>query len=100
MHVEYEFAQTTKAYAEIQEKAGDVQNAFEVLTEVNAEALGSMPFAERFELMLEQLRLALAVGDKERAELAAEKFNLEWLDKKCEDPNVFRNKSDFLFLKF
>jgi 26S proteasome regulatory subunit N5 len=80
IYVELERARMTRMLANMEEKAGRVQEACTLLQETQAETIGSMEIKEKAELILEQIRLCLAVKDFIRAEIIMGKVTSKVLD--------------------
>ena len=74
MFLELERARLTRMLAALRESEGDVRAAATVLQELPVETFGSMEREEKWDFLLEQVRLCLAVEDTVRAQIIANKF--------------------------
>jgi 26S proteasome regulatory subunit N5 len=84
--VELERARMTRTLADMKEKEGNINEAAEVLQEVQVETVGSMEVREKAAFLLDQMRLCLAKKDYVRAEIVANKINTKTLnDEKFQD---------------
>jgi 26S proteasome regulatory subunit N5 len=84
--VELERARMTRMLADMKEKEGNVNEAADVLQEVQVETIGSMEVREKAAFLLDQMRLCLAKKDWIRAEIVANKVNTKILnDEKFQD---------------
>jgi len=77
MFVELERAQLTQLLASMDERAGRVKEAADILQEIQVETIGSMPAQEKVEYLLEQVRLVLAKRDFVRTEIIAKKVDVK-----------------------
>ena len=74
MFVELERAQLTQILAAMEEKAGRVKEAADILQEIQVETIGSMDVQEKANYLLEQVRLVLLKKDFVRTEIIAKKL--------------------------
>lgn len=74
MFVELERAQLTKILADMEESAGKVKEAADILQEIQVETIGSMDVQEKANYLLEQVRLVLLKKDYIRTEIIAKKI--------------------------
>jgi 26S proteasome regulatory subunit N5 len=74
MFVELERAQLTKILADMEERAGKVKEAADILQEIQVETIGSMDVQEKANYLLEQVRLVLLKKDYVRTEIIAKKL--------------------------
>jgi 26S proteasome regulatory subunit N5 len=74
MFVELERAQLTKILADMEERAGNVKEAADILQEIQVETIGSMDVQEKADYLLEQVRLVLLKKDYVRTEIIAKKL--------------------------
>jgi 26S proteasome regulatory subunit N5 len=71
-----ERAQATRLLAAIREDAeGDLKGAFELMSELAVETFGSMDRQQKYEFILEQMRLALATQQFSQAQIISRKIN-------------------------
>lgn len=75
VYVEVERAQATRALASILEAEGKLTDAFELMQEVAVETFGSMPRQEKYDFILEQVRLALSTDQFAQAQIISRKIN-------------------------
>jgi len=73
--VENERARLTKVLALIKEKEGKINEAADILQEIQVETYGSMEKREKTEFILAQVRLCLDCGDYIRASILSRKIN-------------------------
>lgn len=64
----------TRRLAAIKEAKGQIAEAADTLQAVQVETFGSMDNREKFDFILEQMRLCLAKGDYVRTELLSKKI--------------------------
>ncbi|XP_065314683.1 26S proteasome non-ATPase regulatory subunit 12-like isoform X2 [Gordionus sp. m RMFG-2023] len=83
LYVEVERARLTKILADVKEKQGNLKDAHEILQDVQIETLGSMDKREKFEFILEQMRLCLLNKDFLRMQIISRKIS----SKALHDPN-------------
>lgn len=74
MFVELERAQLTQILAAMEEKAGKVKEAADILQEIQVETIGSMDVQEKANYLLEQIRLVLLKRDFVRVEIISKKL--------------------------
>jgi 26S proteasome regulatory subunit N5 len=75
MFVELERARLSKELADMEESAGNVSKAAEILQEIQVETIGTMELREKLQFLLNQIRLCLAKKDYVRAEIIAKKVD-------------------------
>lgn len=80
MFVELERARMTRILAEMEEADGKLNEAADVLQEVQVETIGAMKVREKAEILLEQVRLCLAKKDYIRAEIISKKVSTKALE--------------------
>lgn len=69
----------TKSLSEINEKAGDITTASDLLQELQVETFSSMERREKVEFVLEQMRLLKLQSDFEKFFIVSKRINLKWL---------------------
>mmetsp|Transcript_24771 Transcript_24771/g.58867 ORF Transcript_24771/g.58867 Transcript_24771/m.58867 type:complete len:479 (+) Transcript_24771:24-1460(+) len=74
IHVELERARLTRQLAKIREGEGKIQEAAELMQEVQVETYGSMEKEEKVDYILEQIRLCLDNGDLIRGTIVSKKI--------------------------
>jgi len=80
IYVEVERARLTHRLSKMQEEDGDVNAAAKTMQELQVETCGSMERKEKVELILEQMRLCLAVKDYIRAQIISKKVNVRFFE--------------------
>ena len=75
IYVENERSRLTHRLAMIHEKDGNVAEAAKIMQELQVETYGSMERKEKVEMILEQMRLCLAVQDFIRAQIISKKIS-------------------------
>ena len=75
IYVENERSTLTHCLAIIHEKDGNVTEAAKIMQELQLETCGSMERKENVEMILEQMRLCLAVQDFIRAQIISKKLS-------------------------
>ena len=75
IYVEIERARLTRKLAHIKETAGDVNEAANILNELQVETYGSMEKREKIEFLLEQMRLCLIKRDFIRTQIISRKIS-------------------------
>ncbi|XP_060521588.1 26S proteasome non-ATPase regulatory subunit 12 [Cylas formicarius] len=80
IYVEVERARLTHKLAKIREDEGDIQEAANIIQELQVETYGSMEKREKVELILEQMRLCLAKQDYIRTQIISKKINTKFFD--------------------
>jgi len=78
--VEVEKAKLTQMQADIKEAEGNVEEAANLLQEVQVEAFGAMERREKTEYILNQMRLVLLKKDYVRTQIISRKINPKLLD--------------------
>jgi 26S proteasome regulatory subunit N5 len=79
--VEVERARLTRMLAQMKEAEGNVNEAAELLQEVQVESFGTMEALEKLDFILEQIRLCLANSDFVRAQIISRKVTNKALSK-------------------
>lgn len=85
IYVEVERARLTHKLALIKEKEGDINEAANILQELQVETFGSMDKREKVEFILEQMRLCLLKKDFVRTQIISKKINIKFFDKEDVD---------------
>ncbi|CAG9773861.1 unnamed protein product [Ceutorhynchus assimilis] len=80
IYVEVERARLTHKLAKIREEEGNVQEAANIIQELQVETYGSMEKKEKVELILEQMRLCLAKQDYIRTQIISKKINTKFFE--------------------
>lgn len=80
IYVEVERARLTHKLAKIREEEGDIQEAANIIQELQVETYGSMEKKEKVELILEQMRLCLAKQDYIRTQIISKKINTKFFE--------------------
>lgn len=86
--VEVERARASRSLAAFKESDGNFKEAFELLLEVAVETFSSMERKEKYDFILEQMRLALVTEQYNQAQIISRKIN----------PKIFINDNDEAFL--
>ena len=84
VYVEVERARATRSLAAFKESDGAYKEAFELLQEVAVETFGSMEKKEKYDFILEKMRLALDTEQFNQTQIISRKIN----------PKIFNNDSD------
>lgn len=79
--VELERARLTRTLADIREKKGDIEGAATIMQETQVETFSGMERREKFEFILEQIRLCLEKNDFIRGAIIAKKIMPRQLNK-------------------
>ncbi len=74
IYVELERARLTRTLAKIREKNGDIEGAAEIMQETQVETFSGMERKEKFDFILEQMRLCMEKNDFIRAAIIAKKI--------------------------
>lgn len=74
IHVELERARLTRQLSQIREKNGDIEGAAEIMQETQVETFSGMERKEKFDFILEQMRLCMEKNDFTRAAIIAKKI--------------------------
>ncbi|KAL1929511.1 hypothetical protein VTP01DRAFT_1649 [Rhizomucor pusillus] len=86
IYVEVERARVTRLLAQIKEDEGKINEAADILQELQVETFGSMEKREKTDFILEQMRLCLAKHDYVRTQIISKKINTRFFqDKENED---------------
>ncbi|GAA5839483.1 hypothetical protein JCM3766R1_003558 [Sporobolomyces carnicolor] len=86
IYLEVQRARITRQLSQIRENEGSVQQASELMQELQVETFGSMERREKVDFILEQMRLLKLQEDWEKLAIVAKRINLRWLgDKENED---------------
>lgn len=80
IYVEVERARLTHILAKIREDEGNVAEAAKIIQELQVETYGSMDKREKVELILEQMRLCLAIKDYIRTHIISKKINTKFFE--------------------
>ncbi|XP_014284688.1 26S proteasome non-ATPase regulatory subunit 12 [Halyomorpha halys] len=80
IYVEVERARLTHKLAKMKELEGDITGAANIMQELQVETYGSMNKREKVELILEQMRLCLAIKDYIRTQIIAKKINPKFFE--------------------
>jgi 26S proteasome regulatory subunit N5 len=73
--VEVERARLTRILSKIREDEGKIEEAADILQELQVETFGSMEKREKTDFILEQMRLLLAKRDYTRTQIISKKIN-------------------------
>lgn len=84
VYVEVERARATRALASFKESDGSFKEAFELVQEIAVETFSSMERKEKYDFILEQMRLALVTEQFNQAQIISRKIN----------PKIFNNDSE------
>lgn len=84
VYVEIERARATRTLAAFKESENQLNEAFELLQEVAVETFSSMEKKEKYDFILEQMRLALLTDHFNQAQILSRKIN----------PKIFNNEAD------
>lgn len=80
IYVEVERARLTHKLAKIREEEGNIEEAANIIQELQVETYGSMEKREKVELILEQMRLCLAKKDYIRTQIISKKISTKFFD--------------------
>lgn len=80
IYVEVERARLTHILAKIREEEGNAAEAAKIIQELQVETYGSMDKREKVELILEQMRLCLAIKDYIRTQIISKKINTKFFE--------------------
>lgn len=80
IYVEVERARLTHRLARLREEEGDMEQAANIIQELQVETYGSMEKREKVELILEQMRLCLAKKDYIRTQIISKKINSKFFE--------------------
>lgn len=75
VYVEMERAIATRKLATMRESDGKVKEAFDLMQEIAVETFGSMDRKQKYDFILEQMRLALATDQYSQAQIISRKIN-------------------------
>jgi 26S proteasome regulatory subunit N5 len=92
IYVEIERARLTRKLATYKEEQENVEEAAQILLELQVETYGSMEKREKIEFLLEQMRVCLIKGDYIRTQIISRKISI----RAFEDENFHVS---FLFIK-
>ena len=84
VYVEIERARATRTLAAFKESDHSYKEAFELVQEVAVETFSSMERKEKYDFILEQMRLALITEQYNQAQIISRKIN----------PKIFTNDTD------
>lgn len=76
--MEVERARVTRILAKIKEDEGNVNEAADIMQDLQVETFGSMEKREKTEFILEQMRLCLLKRDYVRANIISKKINIRY----------------------
>ncbi|KAI9494908.1 PCI domain-containing protein [Zychaea mexicana] len=82
IYVEVERARVTRLLAQIREEEGKINDAADILQELQVETFGSMEKREKTDFILEQMRLSLAKHDYVRTQIISKKINNKFFQEK------------------
>jgi len=80
IYVEVERARLTYKLSKMKEEEGKIQEAAQILQELQVETYGSMEKREKVELILEQMRLCLAIKDYIRTQIISKKISTKYFE--------------------
>jgi len=80
IYLELERARITRQLAELKEADGDVDEAANILQELQVETYGSMEKKEKVDFILEQIRLCLAKKDYIRTQIISKKISTKFFE--------------------
>jgi 26S proteasome regulatory subunit N5 len=80
IYVEIERARLTKKVAGIKEGQGHIEEAANIMQELQVETYGSMEKREKIDFLLEQMRLCLLKGDFIRTQIISRKISTKAFD--------------------
>lgn len=80
IYVEVERARLTHILAKLREEENNVSEAAKIIQELQVETYGSMDKREKVELILEQMRLCLAIKDYVRTQIISKKINTKFFE--------------------
>ena len=89
--MEVERARLTKILSDIKEKAGNINDAADILLDLQVETYGSMEKREKTTFILEQMRLCLAKHDFVRTQILSKKINVKYFN----EPDTAEQKLKF-----
>ncbi|CAG8785056.1 5339_t:CDS:2, partial [Cetraspora pellucida] len=78
IYVEVERARLTRLLSKIKEDDGKINEAADILQELQVETFGSMEKREKTDFILEQMRLTLAKRDYTRMQIISKKINTKF----------------------
>ncbi|KAG9301563.1 hypothetical protein G9A89_003198 [Geosiphon pyriformis] len=78
IYVEVERARLTRMLSKIREDEGKINEAADILQELQVETFGSMEKREKTDFILEQMRLTLAKNDYTRTQIISRKINTKF----------------------
>ncbi|OWR42531.1 proteasome 26S non-ATPase subunit 12 [Danaus plexippus plexippus] len=80
IYVEVERARLTHILAKMREEENNIAEAAKIIQELQVETYGSMDKREKVELILEQMRLCLAIKDYIRTQIISKKINTKFFE--------------------
>lgn len=80
IYVEIERARLTKKIAAIKEAQGSIEEAADIMQELQVETYGSMEKREKIDFLLEQMRMCLLKGDFIRTQIISRKISTKAFD--------------------
>jgi 26S proteasome regulatory subunit N5 len=78
IYVEVERARLTRMLSKIREDEGNINEAADILQELQVETFGSMDKREKTDFILEQMRLTLVKKDYTRTQIISRKINTKF----------------------
>uniref|UniRef100_A0AAF5D9S9 PCI domain-containing protein n=2 Tax=Strongyloides stercoralis TaxID=6248 RepID=A0AAF5D9S9_STRER len=81
IYVEIERARLSRRVAMKLEREGKINEAWDIMMELQVETFGSMPMDEKVNYLLEQMRLSIVRGEWIRALVISRKINRRYFDK-------------------
>ena len=91
IYVEIERARLTKKVAGIKEAQGNIEEAANIMQELQVETYGSMEKREKIDFLLEQMRLCLLKGDFIRTQIISRKISTKAFDDEQFHVRIFEN---------
>lgn len=88
IYVEVERARLTHILAKIREEENNIAEAAKIIQELQVETYGSMDKREKVELILEQMRLCLAIKDYIRTQIISKKINTKFFEEENTQVNL------------
>lgn len=98
VYVEVERARSTRLLAGFRESDGKTSDAFELLQEIAVETFSSMDRKEKYDFILEQMRLALLTEQFNQAQIISRKINPKIFSETSDDYEFFEVNINIFFL--
>ncbi|ORZ00496.1 PCI domain-domain-containing protein [Syncephalastrum racemosum] len=95
IYVEVERARVTRILAQIKEDEGKINEAADILQELQVETFGSMEKREKTDFILEQMRLCLAKHDYIRTQIISKKINTRFFQEKENEVKCPKEKEKY-----